>query len=234
MSNATTPWGQTTGSAPGGAFVPEPTRPDLTPSRPVYDGTLGELYAIYLRHLVLMLVTLGWSRFWGRTRIRRYVWNHLSILGDRFEYRGRGRELLIGFLLAVVLSALGLDLPLATAWGHSVSAALREPLDAPQSAVFDVRHHVSITRLGQRVRVAGGADLSPTDRGDARDTVKRLYQVLMDWFPGAARLGGAQGSVQQWRGAMVMTPDDLPVVGQSRVPGVWFNLGHGPAGIAAA
>ena len=105
MSDATTPWGQTTGSAPGGAFVPEPTRPDLTPSRPVYDGTLGELYAIYLRHLVLMLVTLGWSRFWGRTRIRRYVWNHLSILGDRFEYRGRGRELLIGFLLAVVLLA---------------------------------------------------------------------------------------------------------------------------------
>lgn len=105
MSDATTPWGQTTGSAPGGVFVPEQTRPDLTPSRPVYDGTLGELYAIYLRHLVLMLVTLGWSRFWGRTRIRRYVWNHLSILGDRFEYRGLGRELLIGFLLAVVLLA---------------------------------------------------------------------------------------------------------------------------------
>ncbi|MDP1938552.1 MAG: DUF898 family protein [Reyranella sp.] len=85
--------------------MPDPLRPDLTPSRPVYDGTLGELYAIYLRHLVLMIVTLGWSRFWGRTRIRRYVWNHLAILGDRFEYRGRGRELLIGFLFAVVLLA---------------------------------------------------------------------------------------------------------------------------------
>ncbi len=85
--------------------MPESPRPDLTPSRPVYDGTLGELYAIYLRHLVLMIVTLGWSRFWGRTRIRRYVWNHLAILGDRFEYRGRGRELLIGFLFAVVLLA---------------------------------------------------------------------------------------------------------------------------------
>ena len=57
----------------------------MTPSRPVYDGKLGELYAIYLRHLAMMLVTLGWSRFWGRTRIRRYVWNHLSVLGDRFE-----------------------------------------------------------------------------------------------------------------------------------------------------
>jgi len=81
------------------------TEPDLTPSRPTYDGRLSELYAIYFRHLVLMLVTLGWSRFWGRTRIRRYLWNHFAILGDRFEYRGRGRELLIGFLLALLMLA---------------------------------------------------------------------------------------------------------------------------------
>ena len=64
-------------------------------------ASCGELYAIYLRHLVLMLLTLGWSRFWGRTRLRRYLWNHFAILGDRFEYRGRGIELLIGFVLAL-------------------------------------------------------------------------------------------------------------------------------------
>ena len=104
MSDTTSPGSPNTGSPPGGPFVPA-TQADLTPSRPVYDGGLGELYAIYLRHVVLMLLTLGWSRFWGRTRLRRYVWNHLSILGDRFECCGRGRELLIGFLLAVVMLA---------------------------------------------------------------------------------------------------------------------------------
>lgn len=97
--------GQPGGSPPGGEFASALAAPDLTPSRPVYDGRLGELYAIYLRHVVLMVLTLGWSRFWGRTRLRRYLWNHLSILGDRFEYRGRGRELLIGFLLALVMLA---------------------------------------------------------------------------------------------------------------------------------
>ena len=81
------------------------TEPDLTPSRPLYDGKLGELYVIYLRHLVLMLLTLGWSRFWGRTRIRRYLWNHFAILGDRFEYRGRGIELMVGFVLALLMLA---------------------------------------------------------------------------------------------------------------------------------
>jgi uncharacterized membrane protein YjgN (DUF898 family) len=99
LSNIT-PWGQT-----NRAVQPAPTPLDLTPSRPVYDGKLGELYGIYLRHLTLMVLTLGWSRFWGRTRLRRYLWNHFSILGDRFEYRGRGIELMIGF--ALVLAVLG-------------------------------------------------------------------------------------------------------------------------------
>lgn len=109
LSDASSPWtpAAATGLASGPAAAPGGrwSVPALTPSRPVYDGKLGDLYAIYLRHLVLMLLTLGWSRFWGRTRIRRYVWNHLSILGDRFEYRGRGLELLVGFLLALLLIA---------------------------------------------------------------------------------------------------------------------------------
>ena len=95
------PWGQ---PANHPAVAPTPT--DLTPSRPVYDGRLGELYGIYLRHLTLMVLTLGWSRFWGRTRLRRYLWNHVSILGDRFEYRGRGIELFLGFVLVLVVLAL--------------------------------------------------------------------------------------------------------------------------------
>jgi hypothetical protein len=102
VNHPSPPWQQQPVAA---AATPAPAAPDLTPSRPVYDGRLGELYAIYLRHIVLMLLTFGWSRFWGRTRLRRYVWSHLAVLGDRFEYRGRGRELLIGFLLALLMIA---------------------------------------------------------------------------------------------------------------------------------
>lgn len=87
------------------AVQPEGSQADLTPSRPVYDGRLGELYAIYLRHLLLMLLTLGWSRFWGRTRLRRYLWSHVAVLGDRFEYRGRGLELCVGFGLVLLILA---------------------------------------------------------------------------------------------------------------------------------
>jgi uncharacterized membrane protein YjgN (DUF898 family) len=106
VSEATSPWAQAAGqTATSAAPQANPVQPDLTPSRPLYDGRLGDLYAIYLRHVVLMLLTLGWSRFWGRTRLRRYLWNHFALLGDRFEYRGRGIELLIGFTLALLMLA---------------------------------------------------------------------------------------------------------------------------------
>jgi uncharacterized membrane protein YjgN (DUF898 family) len=124
MTESASPWGsRPVGPArvptEAGAGAPAMAQPaELTPSRPRYDGRLGELYAIYLRHLVLMLVTLGWSRFWGRTRIRRYLWNHFAILDDRFEYRGRGIELMIGFLLVLlIVAALGGSMYLAWAYG---------------------------------------------------------------------------------------------------------------------
>ena len=62
-----------------------------------------------------------------------------------------------GAASARLLRPLGLNLPLQPLYAHSISAAVREPLDAPVSAVLDARHQVSVARLGQRVRVAGGA-----------------------------------------------------------------------------
>ena len=135
---------------------------------------------------------------------------------------------------ARLLRPLGLDLPLQPVYAHSISAAVREPLDAPLSAVLDTRHQVSIARLGQRVRVAGGALLGGQRTQASEAELKRLYRVLMDWFPGAARLGGPKGSVQEWVGAQATLPDDLPMVGQSAVARIWLNLGHGAHGWSMA
>ena len=94
-----------------------------------------------------------------------------------------------------LLRPLGLRLPLQPVYGHSISAAIREPLNAPMSTVIDARHQVSITRLGQRVRVAGGQSLGGSPVKHSKRELQRLYRVLMDWFPGAASLGGPRGSV---------------------------------------
>lgn len=131
---------------------------------------------------------------------------------------------------AAMLRPLGVQLPIQTVYGHSISAAVREPLDAPQSAVIDARHQVSITRIGQRVRVAGGTNLGGEHGKPSASELRRLYRVLMDWFPGAARLGGPQGSVQEWQGAQALAVDGLPLLGESGVPRVWLNLAHGSSG----
>lgn len=132
---------------------------------------------------------------------------------------------------ARLLRPLGLSLPLAAVHGYSVSAQIREPLDAPRSAIWDERHRVSISCIGHRVRVAGGAEMGRGDDKARSTALPLLYQVLRDWFPGAARV---TGDVQEWRAALPVMADGLPRLGASGVPGVWLNLGHGASGWALA
>ena len=63
-----------------------------------YDGETGSLYGVWLKNLVLLIITLGIYRAWARTNIRRYVWSSYTIAGDRLEYTGTGGELLRGYM----------------------------------------------------------------------------------------------------------------------------------------
>lgn len=72
-----------------------------THTRFEYDGRLGQLYWIFIKNILLSVVTFSIWRFWGKTRMRRYLWSHTSLSGDRFEYTGTGGELFIGFLIVM-------------------------------------------------------------------------------------------------------------------------------------
>ena len=133
---------------------------------------------------------------------------------------------------ALLLRPLGLKLPLVAVHGYSISAPIREPLNAPRSALMDERYKVAISRLGNRVRVAGSAEIggSPTVRRPA--AIQTLYKVLHDWFPGAAQISNTGAGVQEWKGARPMLPDGPPLLGATGIAGVWINLGHGSSGWA--
>ncbi len=137
-----------------------------------------------------------------------------------------------GHQAASLLRPLGLSLPIASVFGYSVTAPLSQselPSSlGPRGAVMDEKYKVAISRLGQRIRVAGSAELggSPDRMNDP--ALHTLYKVLDDWFPGAARLSQASA----WKGARPMLPDGPPVLGPSRSPGIWLNLGHGSSGWA--
>lgn len=133
-----------------------------------------------------------------------------------------------------LLRPLGLSLPMAPVYGYSVTAPLslvdHAPLPGPRGAVMDEKYKVAISRLGQRIRAAGSAELGGRPNAMNAAALATLYKVLDDWFPGAARLSQASA----WKGARPMLPDGPPLLGASRSPGIWFNLGHGSSGWALA
>jgi D-amino-acid dehydrogenase len=129
-----------------------------------------------------------------------------------------------------LLKPLGIQLPLHQLRSHSLSANLRDPLDAPRSGVVDSLHNIGITRMGQRVRITGGQALGGTNAAHHKGVLKQLYAALFDWFPGAAHMS----SVQTWAGQTPVLPDGLPVLGATNVSGVWLNIGHGLRGWSMA
>ena len=131
-----------------------------------------------------------------------------------------------------LLKPLGLKIPVTAVYGYSISAPIREPLNAPRSALMDERYKVAISRLGNRVRVAGGAELGGSLTKHKASSIQTLYKVLHDWFPGAAQHANTGASVQLWKGARPMLPDGPPIIGNSGIPGLWLNLGHGSSGWA--
>ena len=72
---------------------------------------LRDFFWLSLRNGLFNLVTLTLYRFWGKTEVRRRVWNRVHLNGEPFEYTGRGVELFLGFLFA--LGAVGLPFLLA-------------------------------------------------------------------------------------------------------------------------
>src|ERR1700730_4265893 len=78
--------------------------PHHPPTMPVaFSGNRAEFFHLVNRGAGLELVTLGFYRFWLATDMRRHLWSNTHIDGDAAEYTGRGKELLIGFLIALAI-----------------------------------------------------------------------------------------------------------------------------------
>lgn len=122
-------------------------------------------------------------------------------------------------------------LPLTRVWSYSLSAQIREPLNAPRSAVLDLQKQISISRMGARIRVSGGAELGGTQKRLNQPSSRALYLALQSLFPGA---GDFSRSMQLWKGASIFSPDALPLLGSAGPAGIWLNLAHGHNGWSMA
>jgi len=92
--------------APPGPLSSGPPGPSAAPGarrRPSFHGSGATLFGIHLVNVLFTIATLGVYYFWGKTRIRRYVFGQSAFDGDRFAYHGTARELLLGFAKAFVV-----------------------------------------------------------------------------------------------------------------------------------
>jgi D-amino-acid dehydrogenase len=165
-------------------------------------------------------------------QIDRSQSGRLLVAGEAAPRRFDAIVMCAGLASAALLRPLGLKIPMAAVYGYSISAPIRESLNAPRSALMDERYKVAISRLGNRVRVAGSAEIGGSPDKKRAASIQTLYKVLHDWFPGAAQISNTGASVQEWKGARPMLPDGPPIVSASGLPGLWLNLGHGSSGWA--
>jgi D-amino-acid dehydrogenase len=125
-----------------------------------------------------------------------------------------------------LLRPLGLRLPIYPVKGYSLTLPVTDPEQAPVSTVMDETFKVALTRLGDRIRVGGTAELagfSDVLRAPRRATLERCVR---DLFPN----GGDLAAARFWTGLRPMTPDGTPIVGATRYGNLYTNTGHGTLG----
>ena len=91
---------------------------------------------------------------------------------------------------------------------------------------MDETHKVAVTRLGDRIRVGGTAQLSGFDLSLEEGRRKTLEFVVSDLFP----RGGDLARAEFWTGLRPMTPDGTPIIGKTRYDNLTLSTGHGTLG----
>lgn len=121
---------------------------------------------------------------------------------------------------------LGLRLPVYPVKGYSITVPIAQEARAPVSTLLDESFKIAITRLGDRIRVGGMAEVSGFNAALPERRRRTLEHSLSGLFPEAGDLGAATF----WSGLRPMTPDSTPVVGPTGIPNLFLNTGHGTLG----
>jgi D-amino-acid dehydrogenase len=126
----------------------------------------------------------------------------------------------------LVLRPLGIRIPVYPVKGYSITVPITDASGAPESTVMDETHKVAVTRLGDRIRVGGTAELAGFSLNLREARRGTLTHVVSDLFP----TGGDVSKASFWCGLRPMTPDGTPIVGTTPIPNLLLATGHGTLG----
>ena len=132
----------------------------------------------------------------------------------------------LGSYSPLLLKPIGLDLPVYPAKGYSVTLDVGDSPEAPFVSLIQDELKLVYSRLGGRLRIAGTAEIAGynTEIDDKR--VRRILQAAQALFPDC----GYTGEPEFWAGLRPKTPDSVPVIGPTKIAGLYLNTGHGTLG----
>jgi D-amino-acid dehydrogenase len=125
-----------------------------------------------------------------------------------------------------LLEPVGIRIPVYPVKGYSITVPITDASGAPESTIMDETHKVAVTRLGDRIRVGGTAELAGYSLNLREARRSTLEHVVTDLFP----RGGDVSKASFWCGLRPMTPDGTPIVGPTPLQNLLLATGHGTLG----
>ena len=168
-------------------------------------------------------------RFLASTTVTRLVAEHdriVRVVTDHGDLTADAYVLACGSDSPLLLKSLGIRLPVYPVKGYSITVPIGNYAAAPQGTLTDETYKVVITRLGNRLRAAGTAELAGYDLTLRPARLATLKHVVHDLFPHA----GDTTNAEAWAGLRPMTPDNPPVIGATPYKNLFLNTGHGTLG----
>ena len=125
-----------------------------------------------------------------------------------------------------LLRSAGIAIPVYPVKGYSVTIPIEDPAAAPTASITDEAHKIVISRLGERLRAAGTAEMAGYDTSLNRVRCEAIRNRARLWFPRAS----SYDRVEYWTGLRPATPGNVPLIGRTRIANLFVNTGHGTLG----
>jgi D-amino-acid dehydrogenase len=183
---------------------------------------------LFTRRLAERARAAGVEFRFGAT-VERFEHDGARVTGVRIDGQTERADryvLALGSYSPRLLATLGIRLPVYPLKGYSLTVPITDPAMAPTSTILDETYKVAVTRLGQRIRVGGMAEVAGFDLSLSPRRRATLEKVINDLYP----QGGDVGRATFWTGLRPATPDGTPVVGATRFDNLYLNTGHGTLG----
>jgi D-amino-acid dehydrogenase len=146
--------------------------------------------------------------------------------GRHQTIRGDSVVVAMGSFSTHLLKPLGINLMIYPGKGYSATYPVIDNALAPRVSMTDDGHKLVISRLGDRLRVAGTCEINGYSRALNPVRCEAITRRTQELFPDACDYSQAQ----YWAGLRPLTPSNIPYIGKTKYSNLFLNTGHGTLG----